>query len=254
MTLDIESGTGLFRDKTVLLLDMNSTFMFGEDRFGQNEDYSLRYRCLGGALPNSDINRIVRDAYCYLDARYPDERYRHAFPSLETAIREVAGAALEARELVKVVDAFAWHEIGHIPETYARVLHALAECFTLAAVIDIWSPKRLWLREFERAGISELFSAMSFSSDHGIVKPSPRPFERLLDQLGVVPSEALVVGDSVRRDLGGARRAGIDCVLVGGAQHPDALGSFRNLIELSKVLRRVGRSAREPAFPPRQRG
>lgn len=87
----------------------------------------------------------------------------------------------------------------------------------LAAVIDIWSPKNAWLIEFERAGISGLFSAASFSSDHGMVKPSPKPFKWVLSQLGVSESEAIVVGDSPRRDLGGAKSAGIDCILVGGA-------------------------------------
>lgn len=40
-----------------------------------------------------------------------------------------------------------------------------------------------------------------------------------------------MVGDSVRRDLGGAKAAGIDCVLVGGAEHPDARGCYENLID-----------------------
>ena len=102
----------------------------------------------------------------------------------------------------------------------------------LAAVIDIWSPKNAWLKEFERAGISGLFSAVSFSSDHGMVKPSPKPFELVLSQLGIAASEAIVVGDSPRRDLGGATAAGIDCILVGGAMHPDAIKSFDSLLQL----------------------
>ena len=93
-----------------------------------------------------------------------------------------------------------------------------------------------WLKEFERAGISDLFSAASFSSDHGMVKPSPRPFELVLSQLGIASSEAVVVGDSPRRDLGGAKSAGIDCILVGGAEHPCALKSFNNLLELCSAI------------------
>ena len=45
-------------------------------------------------------------------------------------------------------------------------------------------------------------------------------------------SEAIVVGDSPTRDLGGAREAGIDCILVGGAEHSYALKTFNNLLEL----------------------
>jgi FMN phosphatase YigB (HAD superfamily) len=124
------------------------------------------------------------------------------------------------------------NKLGYIPAEYAAVLHELRRRFTLAAVIDIWLPKKAWVEAFERAGISGLFSAVSFSSDHGMVKPSPKPFELVLARLGISRAEAVVVGDSVRRDLGGARNAGIDCVLVGGAEHPYALGSFGNLLEL----------------------
>jgi len=102
-------------------------------------------------------------------------------------------------------------------------------------VIDIWSPKSAWLRLFEETGISKLFLASSFSSDHGMVKPSPKPFELIIKQLGVQNFQALVVGDSIRRDLGGATAAGIDCVLVGGAEHPDAFGCYANLLEFSTI-------------------
>ena len=33
---------------SVLLLDMNGTFMFGHDRFGPDEDYFATYASLGG--------------------------------------------------------------------------------------------------------------------------------------------------------------------------------------------------------------
>ncbi|WP_421856024.1 HAD family hydrolase [Marinomonas sp.] len=58
------------------------------------------------------------------------------------------------------------------------------------------------------------------------MKPSSNPFELVLNQLGLEKSDAIVVGDSARRDLGGAMSAGIDCILVGGAEHPAALKSF----------------------------
>jgi HAD superfamily hydrolase (TIGR01549 family) len=222
----------VFAGKKALLLDMNSTFMFGEDRFGDSEDFSIHYFRIGGSITQREINRIVRAAYQYLDTRYPDENYRHSFPSLESAILEVVGETLDSDEVEKIIETFAFHELGYIPDEYAAALQRLRQRFTLAAVIDIWSPKHAWLKEFERAGISGLFSAVSFSSDHGMVKPSPKPFELVLSQLGISGAEAIVVGDSSRRDLGGAKSAGIDCILVGGAKHPDALKSFDNLLQL----------------------
>ncbi|GJL64930.1 MAG: hypothetical protein NPIRA04_35840 [Nitrospirales bacterium] len=48
-----------------------------------------------------------------------------------------------------------------------------------------------------------------------MVKPSPKPFELTLNLLGVTKSEAIVIGDSVERDLNGAKNSGIDCILIG---------------------------------------
>ena len=49
----------MFTGKKALLLDMNSTFMFGEDRFGDSEDFSICYYKVGGVLPPHKINRIL---------------------------------------------------------------------------------------------------------------------------------------------------------------------------------------------------
>jgi HAD superfamily hydrolase (TIGR01549 family) len=224
----------MFSGKKALLLDVNSTFMFGEDRFSEAEDFSAHYFKIGGVLSQIEINKIIRDVYEYLAARYPDETYRHNFPSLDTAIRE-ADKDLGAEEIDKVAQVFAFHELGYIPADYAAALHKLRERFTLAAVIDIWSPKTAWLHTFECAGIAHLFSAISFSSDHGMIKPSPKPFELVLKQLAISNAEAIVVGDSPRRDLGGAKNAGIDCILV-GATHPDALTSYSDLLEFCSAI------------------
>ena len=64
-----------------------------------------------------------------------------------------------------------------------------------------------------------------------MVKPSPSPFELVVSQLDLPKEECLVVGDSVRRDLGGATAAGIDCVLVGGATDPGAAACYPGLLE-----------------------
>ncbi len=221
----------MFNEKKALLLDMNSTFMFGEDRFGESEDFSQYYLRIGGNLPKNQINKIIRSAYEYLDSRYPDEQYRHCFPSVENVIKNTTKNELTQEELSKIVDTFAFHELGHVPEAYAMTLKKLQQHFILAVVIDIWSPKAAWLKAFELSGIGHLFAAASFSSDHGMVKPSPKPFQLVLNQLGISNIDALVIGDSPRRDLGGASAAGIDCVLVGGAEHPQAAGSYKNLIE-----------------------
>lgn len=224
----------MLRDKKALLLDMNDTFMFGADRFGEQEDFSRYYRRIGGRLPTGDLHRIIRSSHAYLDARYPDERYRHAFPSVAQAIDQVLDRDLPEAEKQHIVNTFAFHELGHIPPAFVEALQRLKTRFLLAAVIDIWSPKNAWLETFDETGVGELFAATSFSSDHGMVKPSPRPFEHVVDRLNLPKRACLVIGDSARRDLGGALAAGIDCVLVGGSKDPRAVGHYSTLLDFCR--------------------
>jgi HAD superfamily hydrolase (TIGR01549 family) len=226
----------VYLNKSALLLDMNSTFMFGEDNFDSSEDFSEYYHKIGGVLSKEEVNEAVRSVYAYLDKRYPDEEYRHSFPTVEQAISNVVDKHLPEEEISKLINTFAKHESGNIPSEYIEALHFLSKKYKLAVVIDIWAPKEYWLNIFKESGINTLFSASSFSSDHGMVKPSPKPFELVMKKLNIGKERCLVIGDSIRRDLGGASAAGIDCVLVGGASHVNALGCYKNLLELSNEL------------------
>jgi putative hydrolase of the HAD superfamily len=52
------------------------------------------------------------------------------------------------------------------------------------------------------------------SGAHGKVKPSPSIFHAALDQLGVAPPQAVMVGDSVEDDVTGARALGMRAFLL----------------------------------------
>ena len=219
-----------------LLLDMNNTFMFGGDRFGEGEDFSLCYKDLGGmGLEPEFVNSVIREVYNRLLAIYPDQDYRESFPAVRDSIIEVTDdSTLPERELDILTETFAYHELGTVPAEYIDALRRLSQKFRLALVADIWSQKTPWLDVLNDCGLTELFEVMIFSSDTGFVKPSPRPFIQALRFLGVSPGDALVVGDSVRRDLGGATAALLPCLLVGGASHTECYGTASDIIQLSE--------------------
>ena len=222
---------------STILLDMNDTFMFGADQFGKHEDYSAIYHQLGGTIESSRVNYLIQAAYDYLTVRYPDPKYREVFPSLRSAFEciETQGS-LSERDLDLLIDTFAHHERGIVPPEYAIAINQLAQYFRLGLVIDIWAPKARWLETLNQCGVLSVCEATSFSSDCGIVKPSPLPFLKVLIEMQVNPEDALVIGDSVRRDLGGATAAGIACILVGGAKHPSALASVASLIDVVESI------------------
>ncbi|MCY7337153.1 MAG: HAD family hydrolase [Chamaesiphon sp.] len=218
---------------STILLDMNDTFMFGADRFGSNEDYSIVYHQLGGMMESVRVNQLIQSAYAYLDIRYPDPQYRESFPSLREAFVSVEGQdSLSEMDLELLIETFARHELGFVPPEYATAISQLSQRFRLGLVIDIWAPKTLWIETLNQCGVFSVCESASFSSECGIVKPSPLPFLNVLEEMQVNRQDAVVIGDSVRRDLGGATAAGIACILVGGAKHPSALGSVANLIDI----------------------
>lgn len=219
-----------------LILDMNDTFMFGGDRFGEDQDFYNRYKELGGTNLGSDtVNSIIRQTYDKLLQIYPHPDYRENFPKVEDTIRELTQKEEFSEDDIRLLtETFAHHELGSVPSDYADAVSSLSKRFRLALVADIWSEKSPWISELTRSGLAELFEVMLFSSDSGMVKPSPRPFLNALSSMGLSPQDAVVVGDSVRRDMGGAAQARVKCILVGGATHPDSHGEATDLIELSQ--------------------
>jgi putative hydrolase of the HAD superfamily len=65
--------------------------------------------------------------------------------------------------------------------------------------------------ESEFAG---LFDAEVFSNAVGLTKPDPRIYLHCCELLGVEPEEAVFVGDGANDELAGARRVGMEAILI----------------------------------------
>ena len=64
------------------------------------------------------------------------------------------------------------------------------------------------------AGIRDAFELVIDSQLVGVEKPDPRIFAIALERLGLPPAAALYVGDIYEVDVVGARRAGLDVILL----------------------------------------
>ncbi len=60
------------------------------------------------------------------------------------------------------------------------------------------------------SGLGPFFQAITVSGEHGIGKPCAEIFQILLRELGCEAAQAVMVGNSLSRDIAGARRAGLD--------------------------------------------
>jgi putative hydrolase of the HAD superfamily len=94
----------------------------------------------------------------------------------------------------------------------------------------------------EDAGIRSLFGVLVDSAAVGCTKPAPRIFQHALDALGVTAAKATFVGDSLPRDMAGARGVGMRHIWLVGAE-TSAAGpccrddrQIRSLRELEAIL------------------
>lgn len=201
----------------VLLLDMNSTFMFGEDRFGPDEDFHATYRSVGGRrLSSAEVTATIRACYEGLvQESRAAENYDH-FSSVVEGLRRYARVADHDIESLEAV--FAAHELGSVPPAYAELLRRLSRTHQLGLVSNIWARKPPWLAEFQRAGISDVFRVTVFSSDTRSIKPSPALFQLALREFPP-GSRTLFIGDSLKRDITPAKALGLHTAWISATGH-----------------------------------
>jgi len=96
--------------------------------------------------------------------------------------------------------------------------------------------------KIESSGLGMYFDAAVVSGELGTGKPAPEIFHLLLERLGVEPSAALMVGNSLARDILGGQRAGLKtCWLaLDGEEEPVGLVepdfTIRSLGELPRLV------------------
>jgi HAD superfamily hydrolase (TIGR01549 family) len=66
-----------------------------------------------------------------------------------------------------------------------------------------------FLEEVSEHGLDGYFDVMSISCDLGYMKPHPKIYEHAVEGLGIAPSEAVMVGDSLKADVAGAQALGM---------------------------------------------
>ena len=107
----------------------------------------------------------------------------------------------------------------------------------------------------DRHGLTGLLDATVISDEVGTFKPDPRIFQLALSAVGCGPGEALMVGDSLWRDVVGARRVGLMAALVlrgpdgpvelpAGREAPDII--VGHLVELKGPITALARGPAQP--------
>ncbi len=117
------------------------------------------------------------------------------------------------------------------------VLETLADSYKLGLITNGRSIGQN--AKIDGAGIRRFFGAIKISEEEGVKKPNPIIFERCLEQLGVLPEQAVYIGDHPEKDVVAAQQAGLKGIWVRSRNYvapESADGIIDNLSELFDLL------------------
>ena len=121
-----------------------------------------------------------------------------------------------------------------------HTLEALRPRFRLGLVTN--GPSRTQRQKIEQFRLIDYLDLLIVSEEVGVAKPDPAIFAIALEQLGVLPGEALFVGDSLEFDLRGAEAAGMPFIWMNPRGEPlphdlaRPLAVIRRLTDLLALL------------------
>jgi putative hydrolase of the HAD superfamily len=164
--------------------------------------------------------------------RHPDHRHDEQIwvDFTERIVRGMGGEGERAHEAALEI-ASAWERSENF-DLYEDALPVLEELRGRGLKLGLVSNGVRDLEDFVRHHRLDVDAAVG-SRAHGRVKPSPTIFRAALAQLGVDPSDAVMVGDTPSDDIEGARAIGMRALLVDREDRypevPDRLPDLRAL-------------------------
>jgi len=130
-------------------------------------------------------------------------------------IRELYEIEAEAHQVEALAETRyrAFVEVVELADEVRTLLRKLGKRYRLALLSNYPCGKsiRAGLAKLEMA---EFFEVIVISGEVGFVKPHRRPYEVLLEGLGLAASECVYIGDNWLADVQGAKRIGMKAILT----------------------------------------
>ena len=141
----------------------------------------------------------------------------------------------EIQQKIKILIYRGWEPYFKKVRLYANVKNCLSKLKTAGLKLGLLSdfPPETKIRHL---GIESYWDAVLCSETCGALKPDPVSFLKLAEALDTDPSKIMYVGNSIKYDLIGAKRAGMQSALI----------SFKTGNSLKKAFKRYNSS--EPDF------
>ena len=173
-----------------------------------------------GVEPDGELFFLGRDIRAAVeretDAAYRGDLVSPDYPALAQRVAAEKGLTIsdaQAQEL--------WHtwNLGGVflgRRLYPGVLETLEwlreRGYRVGSVTNRGLGGELFREELQHHGVLDFFEVLSISCEVGYLKPHPRIFVHALESLGLAAESAVMVGDSLRADVAGAKALGMTTV------------------------------------------
>jgi HAD superfamily hydrolase (TIGR01549 family) len=214
------------------LVCLDAGFTLLQPRTNMAQRLSALLRRHGHEPTEEELHRAweIADRWFWDDYHRPDndtwasdERIEATWRSYHSLMLRELGVDAGEHELIDAILAAQWSaDTWQLYDDVEPALEALrpdGRAPTIAIISD-WGSR---LSDITSGlGLDRWIDFVLASGEVGIAKPSPEFFLMACERAGVTAGEAVMVGDSLRADVEGARAAGMTGVLLDREGRPDA--------------------------------
>lgn len=200
------------------------------------EPYEIHRRILeahGINVRLEDVSRAHQNVQEEYDADKMAEMGLIYWVKWNLKILEQIGIQKDKELLARKIDEL-WFDYADL-ETYPDVPETLAQLKAIGVKTGIVTNgfERDYRNIFQKLGLAGLFDVAVGVDNCGKAKPNSEIFHYALNRLCVKKGETLFVGDSVKLDYEGARRAGLKALLIDReGKAPQEVEAIRSLTEV----------------------
>ncbi|MBO5812089.1 MAG: HAD family hydrolase [Bacteroidaceae bacterium] len=186
--------------------------------------FKQAYSCVAPAIEDA----LLRQAYVYAErtlGKNPIINPQFTFyKTLETKLSLQAnflrenGCSVTDVQSKQILDSCYAVVTTNINKVARPELESMSECCPLLLVTNFYGNMNSVLKEF---GIDRYFAGIVESAVEGVRKPNPDIFRLAVNRLGVLPADAVMIGDSLSKDILPAMEVGCKSVWLKGEQWED---------------------------------
>jgi putative hydrolase of the HAD superfamily len=233
-----------------ILVDMDDTLIFNEQLYEIARAKFCGYmRNFGVLQPEAMKDLYDTDAELFKTMGYSCKRFPQTF---ETVLKHYVPEADD--EMVKSVREFAEAVFTTVAPVKAGVPEALAMLAKEYPVYIVTAgPKDLQQFRYDNLSFKDVVSGVFI-----VDKKDKAVFEKVVQKLGIEPSEAVMIGDSLRSDVFPSVEAGLSAVWIEthSSPHEKASGfpaknayKYSSLLEVARSILKAGKLV-APFAPP----